>query len=75
MVGFSYSGSNYDAFVLKLDSRGRIKWAKDTPSTLHGTFEGVVETHDGGYLVVGDLKHSFTKRSSIIIKLDTNGIL
>lgn len=75
IVGYSYSGSNYDAFISKLDSRGRLLWAKETESSYLGTFEGVLETLDGGFIVTGDLKHSFAQRSAVILKFDANGNL
>ena len=58
---------------MKLDSRGNLVWAKEAASTAFGRIEGATEAHDGGFVAVGDLLHSFLRRSAVIIKFDTNG--
>ena len=39
------------------------------------SLENAVLAHDGGYIVTGDLQHTFSKLSAVIMKFDNDGNL
>lgn len=62
------------AWVFKLDKRGNEIWSKTYGGDKTDEAEGIVETYDGGYAVVG-YTHSFSRGSSDlwILRLDSKG--
>lgn len=75
----SVSDANYDQFVylLKTDSNGDTIWNKilSDPSYFLGYGRDVIQTDDGGFLIVADGLFYSTDTSTIIyaIKTDSNG--
>lgn len=75
IVGGTEFNENRDPLIMKLDSRGNLLWAKTTGSTMWESLENAVLAHDGGYIVTGDLQHTFSKLSAVIMKFDNDGNL
>ncbi|MBN8680699.1 MAG: T9SS type A sorting domain-containing protein [Chitinophagales bacterium] len=81
---FHVSGNHglRDAWVVKLDSTGSIEWQKCLGGSGYDEAWDIVETSDGGYIVVGnsdsndgDLLENNGLNDIWIIKLDNNGSL
>jgi hypothetical protein len=47
---------NYDYWILKLDSLGNIEWQKSLGGTNEDYATDILQTNDGGYIVIGDTK-------------------
>jgi len=74
---FGYGGTNYDVWILKLDSDGDVEWQKAYGgSDIDGTDApgAIQQTSDGGYIVAAYTK-SFGPGWGYawILKLDSNG--
>jgi len=71
---------NYDAWVVKLDSAGNIKWQKCLGGSRYDEANSVQQTADGGYIVAGDtnsidgnVKGNHGNYDSWVVKLDKVG--
>ena len=75
MVGGSELNVDRDVLIAKFDSRGKMLWVKTAGSTFWESLENAVEAHDGGFVATGDLRHSFSSLSAVIMKFDSDGNL
>jgi len=69
IIGYNYfTGTGYDALIIKLDSQGNMQWQKiyDVGYTFEGAGK-IIKTSDGGFII------SAGGGDSAIIKLDQNG--
>jgi hypothetical protein len=69
IIGYNYfTGTGYDALIIKLDSQGNIQWQKiyDVGYTFEGAGK-IIKTSDEGFII------SAGGDDSAIIKLDQNG--
>jgi hypothetical protein len=90
IAGDSYSSDGdvpsnagqHDALVLKLDRNGSIEWSRVFGGSLGETFQSVIETSDGGYVLAGftrssdgDFSGNYGESDLLILKLDGSGNL
>jgi len=80
------SGNNgsSDFWILKLDSVGNLEWQKCYGGSREEGASGIIQTSDGGYVVVGSTvskdgdvtgNHNYTFNDFWILKLNSNGNL
>jgi len=71
---YSFGAGYYDFLVIRLDSKGNIKWAKTFGGGFEDKAHSIYETADGGYIVAGHT-NSFGKGNYdlLVIKLNSNG--
>lgn len=79
--GFPQIG-NYDIWVVKLDSVGKINWQKSLGGTGYDYARSIIQTRDGGYLVAGnsnskdgDVSFNFGSTDFWLVKLDNSGTI
>jgi hypothetical protein len=70
----SFGEGDYDCWVLRLDSSGRVQWAKTYGGAGHEAASAIRPTPDGGYLVAG-WTESFGAggKDFWVLKLDPEG--
>ncbi|HHL40297.1 MAG TPA: hypothetical protein ENJ37_07315 [Deltaproteobacteria bacterium] len=69
-------GGNGELWLVKLDSTGGVSWQKIYGRTSLATYEGansVVQTADGGYIVVGYAYYTSSAYDVWVLKLDSSG--
>jgi hypothetical protein len=62
-----------DIYVLKLDKNGNKQWKKTFGGESSDWAYAVVQTQDGGYLIVGRTESFGASRDVYVLKLDKNG--
>jgi len=64
-----------DAWVLKLDSQGRLEWDKTYGDTGDDVAKSIIQTQDGGYAFAGysTSKNRRGKQDVWLVKLDSSG--
>ena len=63
-----------DLLALKIDSLGDVMWAKNFGGVSSDYGREIIQSVDGGYLVVGDISNGSTaSRDVFIVKMDENG--
>jgi len=70
----SFGAGNSDVYLLKVDQNGDTIWTKTYGGSMGDQAHDVIQTSDGGYLVIGSTT-SFTSGSSSVyaIRTDSNG--
>ena len=71
--GFTNNGAE-DLFIIKLTSAGNIEWQKSYGGSNEDVGNNVVQTQDGGYIVVGATEMSGVFKTWVL-KVDNNGNL
>ena len=66
-----YTNSGYDAWLVKLNSMGGIKWSKRFGENGWNFAYSVQQTRDGGYIIAGSIRYHDGKAS--LIKVDYRG--
>jgi len=67
-------GAGSEIFVIKTDQQGRKIWSRLLPGNGFSTGYGVIQTSDGGAVVVGDTKSKTgTDHDVFVAKLDARG--
>ena len=70
----SSGGGGSDAWVLKLNSRGRVTWQMTYGGSASDSVSSIEQTSDGGYIVAGTTASSGAGNSDIwILKLNSDG--
>jgi hypothetical protein len=68
------AGEYYDVYVLKLDKNGKKQWEKTFGGERYDEAKAVIQTQDGGYLIVGKTGLSGDGGEDVyVLKLDKNG--
>jgi len=69
-----FGASYMDAWVLKLDGKGKVQWQKTYGGTSNDVAQSIQQTSDGGYIVAG-ITQSFgvVFVAAWVFKLDANG--
>jgi len=72
--------SNFDGWIVKLNSSGNVQWQKSLGGTGNDKVKSVLEIKNEGYLILcstessdGDLTSSRTEEDPWLVKLDYNG--
>lgn len=76
VAGYTYNGSNSDAWIIKLNANGTLSWAKSFSASANSydNAYSIVQTTDEGYAVAGYTRNSDSDRSDAwVIKLNANG--
>ncbi len=81
VTGFHGSSSSYsDAWVVKLDSKGQVKWKKAYGGTDNDVAYSIQQTYDSGYIIAGysgstdgDLTFNHGGKDAWLIKIDSVG--
>jgi len=80
VVGHSYSfgAGDADVYLLRIDSNGDTLWTRTYGGLLHDTGESVVQTPDGGLVIVGrsneySLDSHYYSNRALIIRTNSNG--
>jgi len=70
----SFGAEDLDCLVIKLTPQGNIEWAKTIGGPSEDVPLSIQQTHDGGYIVVGET-YSFGAGNEdlLVIKLDSQG--
>jgi len=68
----SFGGGNYDLWLIKTDEYGDTTWSKTFGGTGYDTAGDVLETTNGGYILVG-YTSSFGDENIFILRTDSNG--
>lgn len=75
----SVNHGNNDYWILKLDGKGRIEWQKCYGGSEGDGAEGVIQTPDGGYMILGgtysidgDVTNNHGDQDGWVLKLDTD---
>ncbi len=71
---YSFGQGNREAYILKMDAFGNLQWTRTVGGTNDDGARTIIQTMDGGYLVVGGTQ-SFGQGSwdVFVVKLDANG--
>jgi len=69
---FSFGAGDRDAYLIKTNANGGVLWTKTFGSTAGDEGNSVIQTSDGGYLIVGPTFRTGTE-DVYIIKTDANG--
>ncbi|WP_018247573.1 InlB B-repeat-containing protein [Orenia marismortui] len=70
----SFGAGRRDAYVVKLNNKGNVTWAKKFGEDKSDWFEEVRETADGGYILVGSTSaFGIGGRDGYIVKVDKRG--
>jgi hypothetical protein len=76
---WSVSGSDCDAWLLKLDNAGKLVWQRAYGNTGYDCASGVIETADGGYMIAGQTESNISGTygnggsDMFVVKTDKNG--
>jgi prepilin-type N-terminal cleavage/methylation domain-containing protein len=72
----SFGAINYDVLLLKFDSSNNLTWSKTFGGAMFDEGDSVVQTSDGGYIVVG-YTYSFGPGDDdvLLLKFDSSGNL
>jgi len=72
----SYGAGNSDILLSKFDSQGNLSWAKAIGGTGDDSGESVIQTTDGGYIVVGETySYGAGNGDVFLLKFDSIGNL
>jgi len=72
----NYAFSDENIFYLKLNKNGDLIWSKFLSTSMHDYGEKVIETNDGGYLIVGTFYNDpVPNTGTYLIKTDVMGNL
>ena len=67
--------SGFDLYLIKIDSRGKLKWERIYGNESDDAGRDIIATEDG-YLIVGDKKTKISRDSDVwILKVDSKGRL
>jgi len=70
----SFGAGIHSLWLLKLDSAGDIQWQKTYGGTGQELHPSILQTIDGGYILVGDTtSFGAGSRDLLLLKLDSNG--
>ncbi|TDX52091.1 hypothetical protein [Orenia marismortui] len=64
---------NQQAYVVRVDSKGNVKWSKIFGGEYYDQFNNVKETPDGGFILVGHYEEAYLEKSGYLVKLDSEG--
>ncbi len=64
----SYGNGDYDAWLVKTDSKGKERWNKTFGKISYDNFESGQQTKDGGYILGGNIN-----KNGVLIKTDNKG--
>ncbi len=76
----SNNNGGSDIWVIKLDNQGNIEWQKTVGGLSHESSSDIIQTSDGGYVIVGNSQSSDSGfvdneggQDFFIVKLNSNG--
>lgn len=70
----SFGAGGFDIYLIKTDLSGEVVWTQVYGGTEHDNSQGVIQTSDGGYLVVGQTQSFGATASDVyLIRTDANG--
>ncbi|MCX7734753.1 MAG: MopE-related protein, partial [bacterium] len=70
----SFGAGNYDVYIVKLNSSGAVQWTRTVGGSGSDSGGSVIQTSDGGYLIVGETSSFVVGGSDVfIVKLDSSG--
>jgi hypothetical protein len=69
------NSSTGDAMLAKIDGNGNLIWSYHYGGGNADRILKAVQTSDGGFIAVGDIKHSTDNTDILIIKTDANGLI
>jgi len=70
----SFNGGNWDGYIVKTDSLGKLMWSKSIGGSSTDYFHGMSQTSDGGYIVTGVItSNSFGSSDIWLVKLNSLG--
>jgi arginine repressor len=70
----SFGAGGPDMYVVKLDSNGNVVWTKTIGGSNGDVANSIVQSSDGGYVVVGEtLSFGASGRDIYVVKLDSSG--
>jgi len=71
---YSYGEGGYDAYLIKVDSKGNEKWSKTFGGSLGDYAHSVQQTSDGGYIIAGQTNSiGAGDYDMLLIKTDSHG--
>lgn len=75
LTGYSFGigGNDTNAFLLRLDSLGNTVWFKTYGSVHEEKGTDVLQTNDGGFLLLGDTYFDMSYIGTFLIRTDANG--
>lgn len=71
--GTTSFGSDYDAYIIKLDINGEAQWAKTIGGTENELAYAVTQTIDGGFALAGRTGGKTRSPDLYVMKLDSHG--
>ncbi|MGB8192350.1 MAG: M43 family zinc metalloprotease, partial [Chitinophagaceae bacterium] len=72
----SFGSGNYDGYVVKMDNSGNVQWSRTYGGTAEDVFNKIMQTSDGGYIIVGMSKsYGNPAGDAWVVKTDGNGII
>jgi len=70
----SYGHGDYDMYLIKLNRQGKWQWYNSFGGGDDDTANDVIQTNDGGYILVGSTNSfGLTRDDAFIVKTDKNG--
>lgn len=70
----SYGHGDYDMYMIKLNRQGKWQWYNAFGGEDDDTANDVIQTNDGGYILVGSTNSfGLTRDDAFIVKTDKNG--
>jgi hypothetical protein len=73
---YSFTHGDYDFLVYKIDSNGNKQWRKNYGGIDEDRAFSIIQTSDGGYMIVGDTSsfvHTPGYKDFLLYKIDANG--
>ncbi|WP_455392410.1 CARDB domain-containing protein, partial [[Eubacterium] cellulosolvens] len=72
----TFAGNREDAFVVKTDNSGKVKWQRSYGGLMDDGAESIVQTPDGGYIIVGHTYSTGNGESDVwIFKVNNSGLV
>lgn len=70
----SFGNGKDDIYLIKVDSNGKLLWSKNYGNEFPEEPESIIQTVDGGYLIVGSLYNTITRDSFVyLLKINSEG--
>ncbi len=71
----NFNSNTGDALLAKMDANGNLQWSYNYGGPNADRLLKAVQTSDGGFIAVGDIKISSNNTELLVVKTDANGLI